>query len=241
MNTQKIYNIFCDESRQDLLARQQSINKNNCYCCIGGLMIPLEARNRIKSEIQGLQKKYNTYGELKWGTVSRNKINFYLDLIDYFFEEPELSFRTIVIDARKINNTIYNDSDQELGYYKFYYQMLVHWLNPNATYRIYTDQKTNRDKQRLKELKLILNRSYYCKSPVQSIQAIDSNQSLVLQMENILMGGVGYKYNWNHTGISSSKNLLVQKIESHLNHEICHTDKSEAKFNVFVISLKGGC
>lgn len=119
MNTQKIYNIFCDESRQDLLARQQSINKNNCYCCIGGLMIPLEARNRIKSEIQELQKKYNTYGELKWGTVSRNKINFYLDLIDYFFEEPELSFRTIVIDARKINNTIYNDSDQELGYYKF--------------------------------------------------------------------------------------------------------------------------
>ena len=33
-----------------------------------------------------------------------------------------------------------------------------------------------------KELKLILNRSYYCKSPVQSIQAIYSNQSLVLQM-----------------------------------------------------------
>lgn len=241
MNTQKIYNIYCDESRQDLLACQQSINNNNRYCCIGGLMIPLEARNRVKNEIQELQKKYNTYGELKWGTVSQNKLNFYLHLIDYFFEESELAFRTIVIDAEKIDNAIYNDSDQELGYYKFYYQMLVHWLDPNVTYRIYTDQKTNRDKQRLKELKTILNRSYHCKLPIESIQAIDSCQSLILQMENILMGAVGYKYNWNNMGLSSSKNLLVQKIETHLKHEICHTNKSEVKFNVFVISLKGGC
>lgn len=67
MNTQKIYNIFCDESRQDLLARQQSINKNNCYCCIGGLMIPLEARNRIKSEIQELQKKIQHIRRIKVG------------------------------------------------------------------------------------------------------------------------------------------------------------------------------
>lgn len=237
----KIYNVFCDESRQDLLACRDSVSDMNRYCCIGGLMLPLESRDYIKSKIKALQEKYNLHGELKWGTVSNNKINFYLDLIDYFFSESELTFRTIVIDAQKINNTAYNNSDQELGYYKFYYQLLYHWLVPGRIYRIYTDQKTNGDKQRLKDLKDILNNSYYSHSTIESIQSIDSRQSLILQMENILMGAVGYKFNFGKNGASSAKNMVIGKIEQYLKHQICHTDKNEHKFNVFVISLRGGC
>lgn len=241
MLTEKIYNIFCDESRQDLLACRKAIYNTNRYCCIGGLMLPLESRNCIKSRIKELQIEHNVHGELKWGTVSKNKIGFYLDLIDYFFAEPELTFRTIVIDAQKINNVIYNDSDQELGYYKFYYQMLYHWLDPNKIYRIYTDQKTNGDKRRLKDLKNILNNSYHYSSPIESIQSIDSRQSLILQMENVLMGAVGYRYNFGNSGSSLAKNIVVNKIEEHLKHRICHTDKIEQKFNIFVISLRGVC
>lgn len=239
--SERIYNIFCDESRQDLLACRQSVSEMNRYCCIGGLMLPLGSRGYIKRKIQELQEKYNLFGELKWGTVSNNKINFYLDLVDYFFSEPELAFRTIVIDAQRINNTAYNESDQELGYYKFYYQMLYHWLVPDGIYRIYTDQKTNGDKRRLRDLREILNNSYYSHSPIETVQSIDSKQSLILQMENILMGAVGYRFNFKENGTSLAKNRVVEKIEQHLKHQICHTDKNEQKFNVFVISLRGGC
>lgn len=237
----KVCNIFCDESRQDLLASSESITDTNRFSCIGGIMVPALSRERIKGDIEKIQKKYNTYGELKWGTVSSSRIDFYLELIDYFFCENEISFRTVVIDSSKINNEVYNDSDQELGYYKFYYQLLYHWIDPQDAYRIYTDQKTNGDRMRLKVLRNILNNSYPYSSPVESIQSINSKEAVILQLENVLMGAVGYKYNFGRSGKSKAKRLVVNRIEQHLHREICPTIKSEAKFNVFEILLRGGC
>lgn len=237
----QIYDLFCDESRQDLLASAGSITDTNRYCCIGGIMIPADAREEVKAEIKKIQEKYNVFGELKWGTVSPSKISFYLDLIDYFFSEQKITFRTVVIDSTKINNELYNSADQELGYYKFYYQLLYHWLDTQYCYRIYTDQKTNGDRMRLRELRSILNNSYSSSSPIESIQAINSRESIILQLENILMGAVGYKYNYGTNGKSKAKEQVVERIEKHLNREIRSTTRGETKFNVFEIILRGGC
>ena len=233
-----IFDIYCDESRQDLLAQPHSIAEHNRFCCIGGLMVPVDSRQPIKNSIKELQKKHNVYGELRWGTVSHNKIEFYCEIIDLFFSLPQLTFRTIVIDATKVNNHIFNHSDQELGYYKFYYQLLTHWITPQNAYRVYTDQKTNRDKNRLKELQRILNLSIRQENPIKIIQAIDSKESLILQLENIIMGATGYRFNYENQGTSSAKMQIVSHIETYLGHKISPTPASEPKFNVFAIELK---
>lgn len=232
--------VYCDESRQDLLANPNAITATNRFCCIGGISIPFEQRTEVKAAIKLLQKEYAVYGELRWGTVANNKVDFYLELVDLFFSFPDLMFRTVVIDASKVQNDIFNDSDQELGYYKFYYQLLNHWLTAPDAYRIYTDQKTNKDKMRLKELRRILNISRGVQTSVELIQAIDSKESLLLQMENILMGAVGFKYNYGNSGLSSAKNRVVSRIETHIGKPIAHTMPSEQKFNIFAISLREG-
>lgn len=232
--------IFCDESRQDLLASKKSISEHNRYTCIGGIMIPSCKLEDIKSKMSVLRKKHNVCGELKWGTVSPSKIEFYLEVIDLFFEESDLMFRTVVIDSSKIDNDAFNNSDQELGYYKFYYELLYHWIDYDTEYRIYTDQKTNCDASRLKELRRILNNSCYGVDPVLSIQAINSKESIMLQIENILMGAVGYKFNFQETGSSESKNKIVGRIEENLGHEIFSTSRNVKKFNVFKINLQEG-
>lgn len=239
MSKEKKY-IFCDESRQDLLASKKSISGNNRYTCIGGVMIPAEKLSAIKVKMSELREKYNAYGELKWGTVSPSKIEFYLDTVNLFFEDNDLTFRTVVIDSSKIDNDAFNQSDQELGYYKFYYELLYHWIDISEEYRIYTDQKTNCDASRLKELRRIVNTSCYGVEPVLSIQAINSKESIMLQLENILMGAVGYKYNYNGTGTSEAKNKIVERIENKLGHEISSTSRSVRKFNIFKINLQEG-
>lgn len=239
MNMETKY-IFCDESRQDLLASKKSITETNEYICIGGIMIPAHKLDQVKADILELRKKYNVYGELKWGTVTRGKLDFYLDIIKYFFNDDDMDFRTIVIDAAKINNDKFNNSDQELGYYKFYYELLNHWIKRDTFYRIYTDQKTNCDASRLRELRRIVNISCHRTEPVLSIQAINSKESVILQIENILMGAVGYKYNWGLSGISEPKNRVVQEIEKELGHKIASTGKNVRKFNVFEIALQEG-
>lgn len=233
------YDLYCDESRQDLLVKKSSINRNNRYVCIGGIMLKRENREMIKSNIKELKEKYSVHGELKWGNVSNNKIDFYLELIDMFFKYDDLDFRTIVIDATEVDNDTFNESDHELGYYKFYYQLLVHWITSNNKYYVFTDCKTNKDKYRLKELKRILNR--VCRAEcVEIIQPINSKESLLLQLQNVLMGAVGYKFNYGKEGISSAKKEIIRRIEMHLRHEIMPTSKNCKKFNIFKITLRKG-
>ena len=231
--------VYCDESRQDLLASSKSVTENNRYCCIGGLMLPVENREIVKQKINALKIRHSVFGEIKWSTVSTNKLQFYLDLVDLFFSTSELSFRTVVIDATHVHNDLFNNGDQELGYYKFYYQLLYHWISCDCQYRIFTDQKTNGDKQRLKELRRILNTSCYPSTPVGSIQAIDSKESLILQLENVIMGSVAYRFNYPSGGSSFAKNKIVEAVENHLCHRIHATYPSEKKLNIFVIRLKG--
>lgn len=201
-------------------------------------MIEATARQAVKARINQLREKHGIHSEIKWTTVSPNRLAFYIDLVDLFFDTPELSFRTVVIDASKVMNSVFNGDDQELGYYKFYYQLLYHWLNTANCYRVYTDQKTNRDKKRLKELRRIVNVSFKTVNPIESIQAIDSSESVILQMQNVLMGAVGYKYNYRGNGRSLAKERVVRRIEEHINRSIGQTVLSERKFNIFEIDLR---
>jgi len=114
---------------------------------------------------------------------------------------------------------------------------LYHWINTSDKYYIFTDYKTNKDGSRLNSLKNILNRA--CCSPcVEIIQAVDSKESLLLQLQNVLMGAVGYKFNYGIEGQSLAKQALIKKIELHLGHEISPTSKNYKKFNVFKINLR---
>ena len=232
------YDLFCDESRQDLLASASSITEVNQYCCIGGLSVPTEKRAELKARINALKIQFEVLGEIKWGTVSTSKLQFYLELVDLFFSYSDLCSRVVVIDASKTRNKVFNDNDQELGYYKFYYQLLYHWLSWDNSYRVYTDQKTNRDKKRLQELRRIVNIQFPISSPILSIQAIDSKESVILQMQNVLMGAIGYKYNYKGMGKSSAKEAVVERIEQHLHRSIGRTSAAVQKFNVFEIDLR---
>lgn len=233
------YDLYCDESRQDLLVKKSSININNRYVCIGGIMIGTENREKLKADIKELKKKHSVYGELKWGNVSENKLNFYLELIDMFFNFKDVYFRTVVIDANEVDNDTYNESDHELGYYKLYYQLVVHWINSGERYYLFTDYKTNKDKFRLQKLKKILNNSCGTEC-VEVVQSIDSKESLLLQLQNVLMGAVGYKFNYGDDGNSLAKKEVVKKIETYLGHEIIPTGRDYKKFNIFKINFRKG-
>lgn len=233
--------LYCDESRQDLLVNKAAITQDNRYVSIGGLLVPREKRTLLKKRINELKQQYGIVKEFKWGNVSDNKIDFYKALVDLFFgtEFKNVCFRCVIIDAMKIDNEKYNDDDQELGYYKFYYQLIHNWVNSSDTYYVFTDYKTNKEKDRLQELRRILNRQYV-RDNIEIIQAIDSAESVILQLQNILMGTVSYKYNYGDNGSSTAKSELVAYVEQKLGRKIGATYSSEHKFNIFKINLGGG-
>jgi hypothetical protein len=230
--------IYCDESRQDLFSNKGAINEYNRYICIGGISVSETARKEMKLKIKEIQKKHNVLGEFKWKRVTPSKYEFYEELIDLFFSyDNNVRFRCVVIDARQIDMKKYNNDDSELGFYKFYYQLLVYWINNNERYKIYTDCKVNKKNTRLKELKEILNNK--CNNNVELIQAIDSKESLMLQLEDILMGAVGYRCNFLNNGEAVAKNKLIEKIQLKLNTELNSPSlRYNNKFNIFKMNLR---
>lgn len=235
---EKLFYVYCDESRQDLLVNKNAITPTNRYACIGGIMIEYEYVNKVINDIKAIKSNHSVRNEISWTTVSDSKIHLYSDLIEYFFKNEFLYFRSIIIDSSKVDNETFNNGDHELGYYKFYHQLLLNWLENKYNYRVYTDNKTKANKKRLQSLKLYFNIKMK-DDVILSIQDIDSKFSPILQLENIIMGAVGYKMNFKGNGTSLAKNKIVNEIESYLNLDMYTGNVRSIKFNLFKINLRG--
>lgn len=223
--------VYCDESRPETLYGENSKDK---YMVIGGIWIPASERNKVKNKINYLKKIYGINNEVKWKNVSPSKEDFYLDLIDYFFSNRNIRFRCIVVDSSKVNMEIYHNSDSELGFYKFYYQVLNKWCEGNESYWIYLDYKSNKMGNRLHVLKDILNNATF--SDIKEVQAINSSESVFIQMADILIGAVGYIF--NEYSESNAKLNVIRRIEKYIDQPLQATTSTERKFNIFKIELR---
>lgn len=231
------FEIYCDESRQDVLTTKKE--KRDKYMLIGGLWLPYSYREDIKSKIKKLKESYNIHGEIKWSKVSPNRISFYENLVTLFTSFGlDLRFRCIVVEADKVDLLIYHDNDQELGFYKFYYQLIHHWIYDFNEYRIFTDIKSNRKRDKLKVLHDVLTNSNLT-SKIVSIQALPSKEVVLLQLVDFFLGAVSSKLNCS-IRTDGAKSQIIKQLEIKLNRPIEQTSKTEQKFNVFKINLQGG-
>lgn len=225
--------VYCDESRPELfVTRHRPTGK----AVIGSLWMPADRRAPLKRDIARLRAKHGVWGEFKWKKVSPAKSDFYLDVVDYFFSRNDLRFRAIVVDASRIDLDRFHASDPELGFYKFYYQLLTHWIDAGSSYSVFCDDKVNRDPQRLPVLTRVLRNSNRA-STINPLQAVDSHQSVAIQLCDVLIGATQWRMNGS-VGTSTAKTAVVRRIEARTRRRIAATYPSERKFNVFEINLE---
>ncbi|MBK5226197.1 MAG: DUF3800 domain-containing protein [Thermoleophilia bacterium] len=229
-------NVYCDEAYPDLFSSNRPQAK---YLLIGSLWLKSADQQMYKTEIHELRDQYKIGGEFKWGKASPSKIDFYKALISWYIAKGEdLRFRCIAVDRQKVNLVQYHESDQELGFYKFYYQMIHHWLHDFNSYRIFCDFKQNRQPDRLHTLQRCLSSSNLS-STVETVQAVRSDESVLIQSNDVLLGLASARIN-NRLNENSAKEEIVGHMEDLLHREIRPTPLHEKKFNLFKIDLQGG-
>ncbi len=134
------FEVYCDEANPDVLT---SANPRARHLMIGSLWLSEELRNEIKSRVGALRERHAAWGEIKWSKVSPNRRDFYVELIDLFFAYGDnLRFRCIAVDRAQLNLALH-DNDGELGFYKFCYQLLHHWILDFNAHRIFCDAKAD--------------------------------------------------------------------------------------------------
>ncbi len=227
------FEIYCDESGLEALTRKDA----HLYTSIGGIWMPSSYREEFKLKLSEIKLNHKIKGELKWSKISPAYYGLYAEVLEYFFQTEELRARVILIESITVDNIHFHNKDTELGFYKFYYQLLHHWIYDFNNYDIFLDFKINRNKGRLKELKTVLEAANIT-SNIKQVQALHSNESLGIQLADVLTGLVSAKFNGEIT--SKAKTDLISLAESKLGRVIVPTPKSEEKLNVFKINLQGG-
>jgi hypothetical protein len=193
------------------------------------------AYNQVSShseKIRSIKEKHRFFAEVKWNKVSKSKSQFYLELVDYFFE-TDLRFRAVVVDKSKIDNNKFGQSFDDF-YYKMYYQLLTHQIDMRYKYNTYLDIKDTLSAGKVNRLRDILQTKY---GTIRNFQNIRSHESELLQLADLLIGAIGYYLRGG--GKVLAKNQIIERIIKHSRHQL---DRSTAlnnlKFNLFFIELK---
>lgn len=237
----EIINIYCDESCH-------LENDKEKVMALGAVYCPASKKSEIFQMLSELKKKHNlipknkknpndnrTYYELKWNKISLAKINFFKDVVDYFFADDDLNFRVLVVpDKSKLDYEKFNHT-HDAFYYKMYFSMLKVILNPDKAHHIYIDIKDTRSREKVHKLEQVLrNDKYdYAKEIIKKVQQVRSHEVELIQLADLLTGAVSYV----NRGLSDSmaKNILIEHIRHRSKYSLTKSTLiREQKFNIFL-------
>jgi hypothetical protein len=196
---------------------------------LGGIIVSGEGVKGIEEKITRCRETTKMHAELKWGKVCTARFQEYKAFTDLFFDlnrADRAHFHSIVVDTSKLNHRLYNQGDPETGFYKFYYQLLLHsfggkYAQGRLDAKILVCLDRRNSSYPLDKLKELLNRGMEKKHgrgsrPFVAVEARDSKASGVLQLADILMGAVGFRKNGYHQrpGANKGKVQLAEHIAS---------------------------
>lgn len=224
-----IYNLYCDESNH--LA-----HSDNKVMTLGFISCVKDSSKQVSKDLKNLKIKYDLSAnyELKWTKVSTNKIDYYKELIDYFFDNNDLTFRVVIADKSKLDFNKYHYLNHDKWYYRIYYMLLGKTLLEQNKYNIYIDIKDTCSTEKVVKLKEVLNNSYYdfYEEMICKIQHIKSHESEILQLNDLFIGAIGYKN--NNLENSDAKKEIVRYLEEKSGESlISSTNRYSEKFNIF--------
>jgi hypothetical protein len=223
------YNIYCDESCHLEHDQQQVM-------VLGAVWCPIEKTREIAVRIREIKARHVLPGgfEIKWVKVSPAKVQLYLDVMDYFFDDDDLHFRTLIVaDKSKLRHDDFQQSHDD-WYYKMYFDMLKVILGPGDRYRIYVDIKDTRGAAKVDKLHEVLSNNMYdfSREIIEWVQIARSHEVEQLQLADLLIGAVAYA-NRGLTG-SPAKLALVDRMRERSGYKLTQTTLlRENKVNLF--------
>lgn len=228
--------IYADESCKD----------THKYLVLGGICVELDNLIPTLALLKQVRDKHKTYGEVKWQKVSKAKLFFYKEFVDVFFnlaKVDNLHFHSLVVDTSTFKQT-----NHELGFNKLIFQLLLHKFGRKyGSSRLYAhlDDRTTRyspDDMR-PMLNACLRRDWkYTNNPFKRLTFIDSKDSDIMQLNDLLIGAIGFRKNKHHLIERASPNkielcrYIVEKVSQVQNFK--PTDKGATKFTLWNFEYK---
>jgi hypothetical protein len=204
------FSIFLDES----------CTNGDRYMAIGGVWVTPQCEAALRSQVARIREEcgMRPTGEFKWVKLSSSKVHpAYPKLVDAFFSAGECRFNAIVVD--RLDPGFNRGVDGELDYYKSMHWLVRRRIERDAAYRLFVDRRTNQRKDRLTELRDVLNNAARLETRiardfVKEVAARDSRDDCLIQLADVLVGAVCFHMNAKHQrdGASAAKCGMAEAI-----------------------------
>jgi hypothetical protein len=224
----EIFNLYCDESCH-------LPNDGQTMMTLGVVWCPLDKTREIATRIREIKVKHGLAAdfEIKWTKVSPAKKEFYLDVVDYFFDDDDLHFRGLVADKSQLDHEKFGQ-DHDDWYYKMMFLLLQTVLVPNSKFRIYLDKKDTRSAEKVAKLHDVLCHNAYDfqRTMIERVQVVESHAIEQLQIADLMLGALGYVN--RHLAGNAGKETLIARIRERSGYSLeRNTLLRETKFNLF--------
>lgn len=232
-----MYQVYADETCQN----------GHSYLGLGGLIVEAAVAPSVASALNAVRARHNVHGEVKWAKVSQSKKAFYYEFVDVFFdfaERDELHFHSLVVDASTFNHAKWNNGSAEIGFNKLIFQLLLYKFGlpygEKGKLTVFLDDRSAQDVPDL--IRPMLNRWMrknwgVCTDPFRRITFYNSKASQLLQLNDLLLGSVGYRRNGRHQDPNGSplKRDYSEYIESRVRSiQPCRvTSKNARRYSVW--------
>ena len=224
------FNIYCDESCH-------LENDKQKVMVLGAIWCPAVNVRKINVRIREIKSKHKLSKsfEIKWTKVSNGKIDFYEDIINYFFDNDDLHFRALIVpDKSKLAHKRFSQT-HDTWYYKMYFNLIKVILSPNDKYKIYLDIKDTRSERKIYKLREVLCNNMYdfSRDIIDGIQNVRSHEVEIIQLVDLLIGAIVYCN--RNLKTSDAKIRLIDRIKDLSGYDLTSsTLYKEEKFNLFV-------
>jgi Protein of unknown function (DUF3800) len=201
----EIINIYCDESCH-------LENDGQPVMVLGALSCPRDSVRVISLAIRDIKRKHKIADnfEIKWAKVSPAQIDFYLELLDYIFEAECLDFRGLVVPNKEsLRHTAFRQS-HDVWYYKMYYFLLLHILQPKGNYCVFLDIKDTQGERKVRNLENYLKKGARGLASLR-IQQAHSHELTLMQLADLLIGALSYLH--RQLSGSPAKLALIDRIK----------------------------
>lgn len=226
----QIYNIYCDESCH-------LEHDGESAMTIGGVWCPQNKKDEIFHRIREIKEEHGLSKnfEIKWNKVSPGQLNFYTDIINYFFDNSDLHFRVLIIpNKQELKHELFNQSHDDF-YYKMYFNMLKTLFEPDCEYNIYIDIKDTRGQRKVDKLHEVLCNNHYDfnRNLIRKVQQVRSEEVELVALADLLIGALSYVHRGKNT--SKAKLNIIERIKRRSGYSLMtSTLYRENKFNIFV-------
>ena len=221
-------NIYCDESTH-------LPNDGQPFMVLGAIICPVNRSREINVRLREIRSRHGLPPEfeIKWTKVSPSKLAFYLDVIDYFFDDDDLNFRGVIAPKQGLDHKRFNQTHDD-WYYKMMFYLIRNVLPAREEAFFYLDKKDTNGQQKIDRLRTVIANAEYDfnRSNIRRLQIVESHHVGLLQLADLLIGAINYANRDNST--SEAKLRMVARIRERSGMSLTQTTLlSETKMNIF--------